>query len=224
VGEYLETAKGRVEIVGVVKDVPYAGLRLPKELVLYRPYFQAPSGLGGLTFALRTDLPAGAAADLVRAALREIAPSVPLSSIVSLDAHVDSGIASERLLAGISLFFGMMALLLVGVGVYGTLAYTIAQRTRELGIRVALGASPGAIVTMILRGALTPVCLGLALGVPLASLASQVVRAQLFGVDPSDPLASAIVMAVLLGIAAVAAVVPARGAAGADPIEALREP
>ena len=223
VGEHLDTGKAIVEIVGVATDVPYTNLRAAKELMVYRPYLQDAGGAAGLTFAVRTDLAPAAAADLVRRALRDIAPAVPLSSVSTLDARVDASIPTERLLANISSFFGVMAVLLVGIGVYGTLAYSLAQRTREFAVRLALGATGGTIARTVLAGALAPVCAGLLLGVPLTFAAARVARGFLFGITPGDPVAFAAALTILLTVALAAAALPTRRAVRADPIAALRE-
>ena len=222
VGRRLMAGNQAVEIVGVARDVPYVSVRTARERVLYRPYQQAPGGIGQ-TFVIRTNLAPGPAAELLRGTLREIAPGVPVSSVATLDARVDGGIASERLLANISAFFGVMALLLVGIGVYGTLAYSIAQRARELGVRLALGATRGNIAGLVLRGAVTPVCLGLAVGLPLTLAVSRVAGGFLYGITPRDPAAYAASTGVLLAAALLAAAVPVRLATRADPIAALRE-
>jgi predicted permease len=222
VGAFLKAGDQVIEIVGIATDVPYVSLRTARERVLYRPYLQAPGGVGQ-TFVVRTDLPPGPAAELVRGALREIAPAVPISSLTTLDAHVDGAIASERLLASISTFFGVMALLLVGIGVYGTLAYSVAQRTREIGVRLALGATREDIARMVLRGALAPVCLGLAVGLPLTLAVSRVAGTFLYGITPREPVAYVTALGVVLTAALVAAAAPVQRAVRADPIAALRE-
>jgi predicted permease len=222
VGKRVQAANQIVEIVGVARDIPYVSLRTARERVLYRPYLQAPGGVDQV-FLVRTDLPSGPAADLVRGAVHAVAPAVPLTAATTLEARVDGAIASERLLANISGFFGVMALLLVGIGVYGTLAYSIAQRARELGVRLALGATRRDIAALVLRGALTPVCLGLVVGLPLTLAASRVAGGLLFGITPREPAAYATAIAVLLGAALLAAAVPVRHAVRADPMAALRE-
>jgi predicted permease len=223
VGEHLDANNTIVEIIGVAGDVPYTSLRSAKELMVYRPYLQDAAGAAGLTFAVRTHLAPAAAADLVRSALRDVAPAVPFSSLSTLDARVDGSIPSERLLANISSFFGMMAVLLVGIGVYGTLAYSLAQRTREFGVRRALGATGGDITRTVLTGALAPVCAGLLVGVPLTFAAARVATTSLFGITPGDPVAYAAALTVLLTAALTAAALPTRRAVLADPIAALRE-
>jgi predicted permease len=223
VGKHLDGWSQTVEIVGVAKDIPYAGVRDEKERVLYRPYLQDSGVAAGLTFVVRTDLAAAPAGDLVRSVLRGLAPAVPVSSIWTLEAKVDASIPTERLLAHISAFFGAMALLLVAIGVYGTLAYSIAQRTRELGVRVALGATRGDIARTILAGALAPVGAGLLLGVPLTLAVAGVARQFLYGITSRDPAAYAAAIVALLAAALAAALLPIRQAVRGDPIAALRE-
>jgi len=225
VGEHVDTGDGViVEIVGVATDLPYTGLRAPRERMLYRPYLQQTAGGIGVVFVVRSALPAAAVAGIVRGAVREIAPAVPVAAIDTLDARVDGTMSSERLLAAISGFFGVMALVLVGVGVYGTLAYAIAQRTRELGIRQALGAAPTDIARLVLAGALTPVGAGLAVGVPLTLVAGRVAAAELFGITASAPSVYITTVIVLLAAALAAAALPTRRALRADPLAALRDP
>ena len=155
--------------------------------------------------------------------MHAVAPAVPVTSVTTLDERVDGAIASERLLASISTFFGVMALLLVGIGIYGTLAYSIAQRTRELGVRRALGATRAGLARMVLRGALAPVCIGLVVGLPLTLAVSRVADKFLYGITPREPVAYVTALAVVLTAALVAAAAPVQRAIRADPIAALRE-
>lgn len=223
VGSHLVAGKAVVEIVGVARDIPYAGVREEKEPVIYRPLLQDARANAGGIFAIRADLPPVAIADLVRQTLRETAPDVPISSMTTLEAQFDGSIATERLMASIAGFFAVTALLLVAVGVYGTLASLVVQRTRELGIRLALGASRRSIARLVLGDALSPVALGLLLGLPIALTGVRLARSVLFGITPSDPvtyLGSAIVLVV---VAAAAAALPALSATRADPMAALRQ-
>ena len=222
VGEHLDANGTIVDVAGVAADVPYQ-LRAAKEFMVYRPFLQTAGGAAGLTFVVRSDLPPAAAADLVRSIVRDAAPTVPLSSLSTLDARVDASIPSERLLANISSFFGVMAVLLVGIGIYGTLAYSLAQRTREFGVRLALGATTGDIARTVLAGALAPVCAGLLIGAPLAFAVARIARDLLFGITPRDPIAYTAALAVLLTAALTAAALPTRRAIRADALAALRE-
>jgi hypothetical protein len=223
VGEHLQARDTLVEVIGVSKDIPYEGVRAEKEFVLYRLLSQAGQGIGAGTFAIRADLPVATLGDLVRHTLHDIAPTVPIVFATTLEAQFDSSIASERLLANIAAFFGMMALLLVAIGVYGTLASSVVQRNRELGIRLALGATRGEIARMTLVGGLTPVALGLAVGLPISFLGVRVAQAVLFGVTPRDPVTYVAGIVGLLVVSTAAATVPARAAALADPISSLRQ-
>ena len=213
-----------VEIVGVVKDVPYEGVRASKGRIFYRPWMQDSRATGAPTFAVRSSMSTAALSDLVRRRVRETAPTVPVYSMTTLDAQFDQSIATERLMANISAFFGLMALLLVATGVYGMLANAIASRTRELGIRLAVGATRGQVATLVIAGALAPVCIGLIAGAPLASAASRTARGMLFGIDVLDPVAYGLSAAALLVVALLAAAIPVRSALKADPMVALREP
>ncbi len=141
----------------------------------------------------------------------------------SLDARYDGSIATERMLATIAGFLGSLALLLVSVGVYGTLAYAAARRTREMGVRLALGAERADIIRLLLTGALVPVTAGILIGLPCALAASRLAQGLLFGVTSTDPSTFATVGLVLLSAAALAAAIPARRAAHTDPLVTLRE-
>lgn len=176
-----------------------------------------------LTFALRTDGNPLALVDALRQQVRDVSPRLPLYTVSSLDAKYDASIATERLLATIAGFLASLALLLVSVGVYGTLAYAAARRKREMGVRLALGAERKDIVRLLLSGALAPVTAGILIGLPCALAATRLARGMLFGVTSTDPVTFATVGVVLLLTAAAAASVPARRAARTDPMVALRE-
>jgi predicted permease len=221
VGARLQFGAVVAEIVGVARDVPYEGVRRERELVIYRPFSQGDTGVPG-TYVIRTDLPPAALAELVRRTLRELAPGVPVNTMTTLEAQHDGSIATERLLASIAGFFGVMALLLVAVGVYGNLAASVAQRTREFGIRLALGATGGRIVRMILGNALLPVSLGIVIGLPLAFSSARIAQGALFGVTSHDPLTYLSSAVALLLVAVMAATAPSRKAARADAVSALR--
>jgi predicted permease len=221
IGRHLKSGSTDIEVVGVAKDVPYEGVRSERELVLYRPRRQDGQGAG--TFVIRANLPAAALATLIRQTLHDVAPSVPVVSMTTLADQFDGSIASERLLADIAAFFGLMSLLLVAIGMYGTLASSLAQRTREFGVRRALGASDGELARMILVRALTPVSLGLAVGLPAAFVAARLAEAVLFGVTPHDPLTYAAGAGALLLVATLAATIPARSVTRMSVTTALRQ-
>jgi ABC-type antimicrobial peptide transport system permease subunit len=159
----------------------------------------------------------------VRKVLGEIDPNLVLYSVDPYQHLLDADFAQQNMIATLTLMFGGLALVLAAVGLYGVTAYTVEQRTSEIGVRMALGADRGQVVKMVLRGAFWQVGLGLLVGVPAAIGAGYLIAEQLFGVKPWDPvmLTAAVV---LLGLAALlAAVIPARRAASLDPVVALRE-
>ncbi len=221
-GEHLLIGDARVEIVGVVKDVRYRSIRDETQETVYRPYLQQPRSWEQLTFVLRTDTDPTALTDIVRREVRALAPTVPLYSVSTLGAQFDASITTERLLASLSGFFGGMAVLLMAIGVYGTLTYAVSHRTRELGVRLALGAERRDIARLLLGGALVPVCVGLLVGLPLAFAASRVTQSALFGIASSDPVAYSAGAVLLVGVAATAAWIPAQRAARTDPMTTLR--
>jgi predicted lysophospholipase L1 biosynthesis ABC-type transport system permease subunit len=221
IGRHLRAGSADIELVGIAKAIPYEGVRSERELTLYRPRRQGAQGSD--SFAIRAALPPAALATLVKQTLHDIAPSVPVVSMTTLADHFDGGIATERLLADIAAFFGLMSLLLVAIGMYGTLASSLAQRQREFGVRRALGASDRELAGMILLRALRPVTLGLIVGLPSAFLASRLAESVLFGVTPRDPAAYVGSACILVLVAATAAAVPARSAIRMSVIAALRQ-
>jgi hypothetical protein len=222
VGQRIDVGHTLLDIVGVAKDVRYRGIRNDASDIIYRPYLQQADGRFGLSFAIRADMPLAALVDLVRREFRAVVPGLPVPTTTTLDAQYDASLTSERLMATLSSFFGGMALLLVAIGVYGTLSYGISQRVRELGVRVALGADRREIRRLLLRAALVPVCAGLVIGLPAALAAGSLARSTLFGVSSRDPIAFGGCTILLLMVALGAAWLPARRAARIDPVTALR--
>jgi predicted permease len=217
------------EIVGVVKDSLYGGAREQPRPVLYRPLFQSgggadPSqwvGVGAVSFELRYRSGAGLV-DEVRDAVRSVDRNLPFLRVKTLRAQTEDSFLRERLLATISSYFGGLALLLACLGLYGLMAYTVARRTAEIGIRMALGAGRMKIVWLVLRETLWLVFAGLAAGAPLAMWLSHYAKSLLFGVAPADPAVIATSVAALIGVAVLAALLPARRASRIDPMMALR--
>jgi predicted permease len=216
---------GLATIVGVVKDSLYDGARDHPRPLLYRPLFQDGPDReyrwGFVSFELRY----GSLSNLPRESRREVAsvdPNLPVFGVRTLVTQSEESLMTERLLATLSSFFGALALLLACVGLYGLMAYTVARRTAEIGIRLALGARRGHILWLVLREALWLALAGIAAGVPLALWAARYAKSALFGVSTADPLTIAVTVALLLGVAALAGYVPARRAIGVDPVVALR--
>ena len=209
-------------IVGVAADSKYNDLRerttepmmwMPMQQAVYRPKFAM----------LRVH--AGGEAEAARQARRVLAASAPLlmiQKITTLSAQVDGATGRERLLLGIAAAFAWLALVMAAIGLYGTIACAVAQRTREIGVRIALGAAPAGVLRSIVGGALVYVAWAVAIGFPLAWLVGWALRGFLFGVEPLDATALAGACAVLLAAASIAAYLPARRAAHIDPITALR--
>ena len=221
-----------LEIVGVVGDAKYQDLHETPPRTIYMNAFQGTGG-NALMFVLRTDLPPMSVVDRVRRALREVLPNVPVSKVTTLAEQVDASILPERMIAMLSELFGGGAAVLVAIGLYGLLAYTVTRRIHEIGIRMAIGATSRDVVRMVLTSALALVTAGLLIGVPislwmkgyatsvLAVLASSQAQAPI--ALPVESAAPAILAALaMLLVAIAAAIAPARRAAKVDPMVALR--
>jgi predicted permease len=217
------------EIVGVVKDTHYNGIQDQPRPVLYRPLFRLEGGMspanwsapGGISFEIRYRASMGLI-DGVRRAVASVDHSLPVFRIKTLRAQTDDSLLRERLLVTISNCFGALALLLACLGLYGLMAYGVARRTGEIGVRMALGAARGQIVWLVLRGTLGLLGAGIAVGIPLSLWASRYAKSLLFGVTAAEPLMIAIPVAVMALVAAIAAWLPARRASRVDPMVALR--
>ena len=147
---------------------------------------------------------------------------MPVSDIKTLDEQIDQSLSQERLVALISSLFGVLALFLAGVGLYGLMAYTVNRRTGEIGIRMALGAARGQVMGMILFETLRLILIGLGIGVPIAFAASQLLRTELYGLKPSDPITALAAVSLMAGVAVLSACAPAMRASRVEPIVALR--
>jgi predicted permease len=220
--EYTSEQDRPFTIVGVVRDSKYNNLReLRTEPMMWMPIAQAPSRMSSV--ALRVEPHAEAAvARQAETVLTQTDGNLMVREITTLSAQLHRNTARERLLLGLSSGFGSLAVLLAGVGLYGTLAYAVRRRTREIGIRLAFGAHRHAVLSMILSDALKLVALGIGVGVPIAVAGGYSLRAFLFGVAPIDSAALAAASAVLALAALLAAYLPARRAAAVDPLVALR--
>ena len=208
-------------IVGVVRDILHDGLKTTAKSTVYVPYREGDVAFGP-TLLVRAQLPAGALLPAIRRELRAVDPEVTLAEPRTLIERVDDSIFVDRAIATLSGFFGALALLLAAIGIYGVMAYAVARRTAEIGLRIALGAAPGKIRWMVLRDGLLPIGLGLAIGLPLSRAAGRVSASLLYGIKPGDPLALACTIAVLVATGMLAAFLPARRAAAVEPMEALR--
>ncbi len=210
---------GEFEIVGVVKDARHGGPRGLIRGVLYSPTF----GQNSTTFQLRTVADPTGVIAAVRQAAREIDANLPLYNIKTLAMQVDESLARDRLISALSGFFGLLSLLLAGIGLYGVLAYAVSRRTREIGIRIALGARPGAVLRMVLRQGLILTLLGVGIGLAASLGATRLLESQLFDVTPTDPVTFVGAPILLLTVALLASLVPARRATNVDPLIAIRQ-
>jgi ABC-type antimicrobial peptide transport system permease subunit len=223
-------------IVGIVRDAKFAGFALDRPA---RPMFfvalaqtvdyQNPmmKRLESSSHFVRglllvTSMPPGVVEPQVKRALAEVDPNLTVTSVRTLQQQVDRSFDQQRAVASLAGLFGIVALVLAAIGLYGVTAYSVAQRTNEIGIRMALGADRGKVIEMVLRGAFRRVVIGLVLGLPLAVGAGHLLSAQLYGVRFWDPLALGVGAVSLAACAFVAAVVPATRAAAISPIKALR--
>jgi predicted permease len=210
-----------MQIVGVVANAKYSDVRDDAPRQLYFPYL-ADETPGGFTMYVRSSLPPDGALGASRQVLRQLDPNMPLSSPRTLDQQVRSALSRERLMATLSAAFGVLATLLAVVGLYGVMAYSVSRRTREIGVRMALGAGARDIRWMVIRESLTVTGIGIVLAAPVAWWLSRLVANQLYGVAPTDPLTAAGAV-VLLGVVCVlAALVPSTRAARVEPTTALR--
>jgi ABC-type antimicrobial peptide transport system permease subunit len=159
----------------------------------------------------------------IRQAVREIDGSLPISDFKTVRQQVESGWAQERLFATLSSFFGLLAVMLAAIGLYGVMAYSVARRRNEIGIRMALGAQRRDVIRLALRESLLLVALGAGIGLATALATTRLISAQLFGLAPTDPLTITLATLLLLAVATLAGYLPARKAAQTDPMLALRD-
>jgi ABC-type antimicrobial peptide transport system permease subunit len=211
-----------MEIVGVVSDAAHYSLREPMRPTVFVPFFQQPrERIGSGTFEIRGEGSLRAVAAAVETVMLERLPGANLKTR-SFTAQVESSIRRETVMAQLAGFFGLLALALGAIGLYGLLGYRVSQRTGEIGVRIALGADRGRVVRMILLGGLRLVGIGIALGVPAALWGSRLAAGLLYGLDPTDAptIAAAVVVLLLTGIAA--GLAPALRAARVEPMAALK--
>ena len=224
-------APEQYEIVGVVSDMKYESAREAVFPTFYIPLFQRTpldrdetrtSRLYPHDLLVRSSANAVSVAEQVRAALHKAEPDVPVAGIVTMRERVDRSLAQDETLTVVSIGFGMLALVLACVGLYGLMAYAVARRTREFGIRMALGAPPSSLLAMVLRESIRVVAIGLIVGMPIVLAGIRIAASQFYELAPRDSWSIGAAVAALALVAAVAALVPARRAAKADPVMALR--
>jgi predicted permease len=208
------------EIVGVVNDTRYESLRDRIPRLVYISAQQENAFLHYLY--LRTQRDPDTVISAARAELRRLDPNVPMYNAKTLATQLDESLVTERMIASLSVAFGALATALAVIGLYGVMAYLVARRAREIGIRMALGAPSGSVVWLVMREVLMLAGTGVAAGVPAALALTGLVKSQLYGIEPGDPLAIAAATLALAAVSAIAGYIPARRAAGYDPVRVLR--
>jgi predicted permease len=213
-----------VQIVGIAKNSLYSSLKSETPPVAYIPWSQIPPGwvLGGMYYELRTLGDPLALANTVRQVVHHASPLVPVADLSTQVRYIDSTIGPERTFADLSTGFGMLALIIACVGLYGTMAYSVARRTNEIGLRIALGARRRAVIWIVQREVLTLSLIGVAIGLSVAWEMARFVASFLFGVRPDDILVFSLSAVILILCAVLAGYVPAWYASRIDPMQALR--
>jgi len=209
------------EIVGVSRDVRDHDLRGPVERRYYAPMLQAVESLSAFNFEIRAAAPK-TVLEPIRQAMRSFDPRLTVLDLAPLGANIDASIGDERLVAKLSSVFGVLALVLASIGLYGVISYTIARRTNEIGIRMALGASEGRVLWMVLRETLLLALAGIVLGLAVVLASARVLSSRLFGLSAYDPPTLAAATVILLVVAIISGAIPGSRAARVDPTEALR--
>lgn len=217
-----EDSDGPIQIVGIAANTRYASLRAPTPPLFYLPYQQHADDVGRMVVELRTFADPTGIVSQARAAVASLDPNLPLIEVRTMTQQIDSSLSKERIFARLTAGFGLLALLLASIGIYGIMSYTVARRTSEIGIRMALGARAGQVLCMVLREASWMALAGVVIGVSGALWLGRLLSAMLYGLKPSDPLTLITAAALLTIIALLAALGPARRASRIDPIRALR--
>ena len=213
--------KTDMEIIGVIKNIKYTSLRDEVPVQLFEPYL-AISYVSGMTVYARTAMNPDQFFSGVRSKVRGLDANVPLYGMRSMDEQISDSLLIERLIASLSAVFGFLATLLAVIGLYGVMAYTVARRTREIGIRMALGAFQGDVIWMVMREVLWLVCIGITAGFAAAIALSKFVQAQLYGIKGQDPITIVLAGLLLGGVACAAGYIPALRASRIDAMRALR--
>ena len=213
--------KRLIEVVGVSADAKYSEIRGDVPLTMYFPYAQADD-LMSMTFEVKTAASLGSIAPKMRAVVKAADKDLPVLELRTQTEQINATLAQERVFATLTSGFGVLALVLASIGIYGVMAYTVARRTNEIGIRMALGARAREVLTMVLGETSVLACVGIVVGVGFAVAATKVIASMLFGVEATDPLTFVSGVGLLFLVALLAAVIPAWRAARVDPVNALR--
>ncbi len=212
-----------LEIVGVVGDVKYESAKEAPGRTAYRPILQVQnSDAYSSNLEIRTNRDAASLAPMARGAIRQVDPRLPVFGVTTLREQLTGALQQEKLIAELVSFFGLLALLLACIGLYGVMANGVVRRTKEIGIRMALGAERRRILWMVMRETILLVLIGIAIGVPVALGAARLISSQLFGLSSADPFTLIVAASVLIGVALLAGLLPARKASKVNPLIALR--
>jgi predicted permease len=210
-----------IQIVGICADTRYQTLREDPPPQFYLPYVQRDA-VGSLTYAIRSHMPPTAITPALRRAVVQVDSNLSLAEVLTQQEQINRIMMAENILAGLTASFGVLALALACVGIYGVMAYSVANRRNEIGIRLALGALPAQVRGMILRESGWLAVSGIVVGVGLALALARLIKAMLYGIHPYDPTTVSAAVLLLLGVALAASWIPARRAASVEPMEALR--
>jgi predicted permease len=221
IGERFSIDLPEITIVGVVADVRSAALDVPAHPTVYVPYGQDPWPF--MTFALRTTASPSTLTNAVRDAIWRVDKEQPVGAVLTMDQQLSNSLTRRRFSVTLLSAFGVVAVSLAAIGLYGVLAFIVAQRRREIGLRMALGAQPRDVIAGVLGHGLRLAGIGIIVGILLALGATRLLNSLLFGTSPTDALTFAAVAALLVAIAAGASLVPALRASRVDPLIALRD-
>ena len=210
-----------IEVIGVAKDAKFGSLTEEAKPIAFYPHAQLPDVLGN--FVVRFSGPASTVVPQVRQTIQAVNHNLPIDDVVSLSDHIGRSLVQQKLVARLASFFGLLALLLACVGLYGVMSYGVARRTNEIGIRMALGAQRGSVLWLVLREALVLVMTGLVVGVLASLVLTKTAASLLYELKPNDPLTIALATSLLMAVALLAGYLPARRAARVDPMVALRD-
>ncbi|MBI3469812.1 MAG: ABC transporter permease [Candidatus Solibacter usitatus] len=213
--------KTDIEIVGVIRDAKYMNMREEIQRQVFVPHFQSDWVIA-MTVYVRTRFDPAQMHTVLRRAVHELDPNLPVYQMRGMEVQLDRALIVERMIASLAAVFGLLATLLAAIGLYGVMAYNVARRTREIGIRMALGALSRNVTWLVMKEVLLLLAVGVALALPAAFVLTRLVRTQLYGITPNDPLTILAATLALAAVAVTAGYVPALRATRIDPIRALR--